>query len=81
MAKKTKRMLSFDIKTAYNDDCKEYKSVILDGKEIYQGDMTKYMGHMVNMIPMIISALSAVLKREVTREEFNTAFKVGAISE
>lgn len=79
MAKK-KKQHSFAISDIlYDEGLKEYKAVLLDGKEIYRIDQSLYMGHKRNQTPEVLDVLSKKLKREVTKEDLQRAITFGFI--
>lgn len=71
---------NFNIGTETYDlenNCKPYRPVILDGKEIYKIDQTRFMGHLQNSIPDIIKVLKKLTKIEFTKEDLQKALTIG----
>jgi len=78
--KKPNKIHTFDISpTQYDENLKEYKSVLLDGKEIFRLDQSTYMGHKRNQTPEVLEVLSKLLKREVSKDELQRAITLGTL--
>ena len=83
MAKKKKTRWTFDIGREDYDLAnggEAYRPVLLDGKEIYRIDKTKFMGFQRGQNKEIIEAIKLHTKIELTPEQLNKAFTIGSIS-
>ena len=63
----------------YDEKLKEYKSVKLDGVEIYRIDRTVYMGVKKDYTLDVLKILSEKLGIEVTKDDLQKAILFGTI--
>jgi hypothetical protein len=78
--KKTKKIVQHYIEFGsieYDDACKEFRSVKLDGKVIYKMDQERFMGHLKDKSPEVCEAISKELGIEFTKSDLNDARKNG----
>lgn len=83
MVRKKKRIEPYSLlmtETLYDENFKEYKDILLDGKPILRLDFTTYMGHRRNQTPELLEILSKKIGRTVTKEELNKALILGVIN-
>jgi hypothetical protein len=79
--KKQKEPHTFQISPVqYDENFKEFKTVILDGKEILRLDFSTYMGHRRDQTKDLLEILTAKIGRPVSKEELNRAMMLGVIN-
>jgi hypothetical protein len=82
MARKKKQTTPHTFKISevlYDENFKEYKNVILDGKEILRLDFTTYMGHRKDQTKDLLEILTKKVGREISRSDLNRAMLLGVI--
>lgn len=65
----------YDIK----DSFKPYKSVMVDGKEIFRIDRQKYMGNYRDQTKEVLEVLSKMFKKDITKDKLQRAITFGIL--